>query len=83
MKAHKAHYVNEKYVLARDPICIIASEASARVIQEDINKWANFDGFGPVSKKRLPLPIVVHQWNTQFDIYLRYGAVPGILNRRS
>ena len=72
VKYHKKRYAGWRFIMAQDVIAVISSEASAEVIQKDIDDWSTFD-VGPQSKQRLPLPIVVHQWNPEFKLYLRYG----------
>jgi hypothetical protein len=75
VKAHKAHFRHRKFVMSQEPIAIIASEESNDVLEADIKAWHDWDlGYGPPSKRRLPLPIVVHQWNPAFNTYLRFGA---------
>jgi hypothetical protein len=72
VKCHRAHYKNHRFILAQDVIQIIATELPKETILADIKRWADQD-VGPRSKQRLPLPIVVHQWNPDFTTYLRFG----------
>lgn len=74
VKAHTAHFKNHAYPMAQDMVAIIATEAPDKIIRADIAHWANLD-VGPPSKKRLPLPIVVHQWNHKFSTYLQFGQL--------
>jgi len=74
VKVHKAHYRHHRFAMAQQVIAIIATEAKSDVIQRDIALWANQDS-GPPSKKRLPLPIVVHQWDPEADLYTRIEEI--------
>lgn len=71
VKAHRAHFKNHRFILAQAPIVIISTEAATEVIQAHILAWATKD-MGPPSKKRLPLPIVVHQWSPANNVYKRF-----------
>ena len=72
VKAHTSHFKNHPYPMAQDVIAIIATEVPEAIIRADIDHWANLD-IGPPSKMRLPLPIVVHQWNHKFSLYIQFG----------
>ena len=73
VKLHKEQHKNKKFIMAQEMIAIIATEVEGEVIKADIHSWATA-GHGPPSKQRLPLPIVVHQWNHKFGIYLLFGG---------
>lgn len=75
VRNHRARYVQSDFVMAQPVIAVIATEASKEVIEDDIKFWKELD-MGPRSKQRLPLPIVVHQWNPRFNMYLRFGEMP-------
>ena len=70
VKAHKAHYRHHRFILAQTPIAIISSEVDKDIILADIHEWATQDRGSP-SRQRLPMPIIVHQWNHAFNIYVR------------
>jgi hypothetical protein len=74
VKHHKKQFRLHRFPMAQESIAIIASEAPTEIIRADIAAWANAD-VGPPSKQRLPLPIVVHQWNPRYQTYLRFGLV--------
>lgn len=71
---HRSLYKHNKFPLAQEVIAIIATEADADTIRKDIQEWRYYS-VGPRSKRRLPLPIVVHQWNPKSNLYLRYGEM--------
>jgi hypothetical protein len=73
VKLHKEQHKHRKFIMAQNMIAIISSEESNEIIEADIHAWSTQD-HGPPSRQRLPLPIVVHQWNPKFNIYLRFGA---------
>ena len=75
IRHHREHYKNVDYVMAQPVIVIIATEASNEIIDADIKFWKELD-HGPRSRQRLPLVIVVHQWNPRFNRYLRFGEHP-------
>lgn len=73
VRAHRALYKNHRFTMAQTVIAIIATEESNLSVEEAIHSWATLDR-GPPSRQRLPLPIVVHQWNPRHQTYLRFGA---------
>ena len=72
VRHHREFYRGCSFVMAKPVVGIIATEAPGDVIKEDIEFWRFLD-LGPRSKRRLPLLIVVHQWDHQFNTYLRFG----------
>lgn len=74
VRHHKEQYKHHKFAMAQPVIAIIATEAPDEIIRKDIHTWATLDGACPQSKKRLPLPIVIHQWNPSFNLYIHFGA---------
>lgn len=72
VKLHKEQHKHRRFIMAQTPMAIISSEIEKHLIQTDIKAWAE-QGVGPPSKQRLPLPIVVHQWNDRYKTYLRFG----------
>lgn len=75
VRYHKEHYKYSRFVMAQRVITIIATESPKDVIEKDIEFWATLEGRHPRSVQRLPLPIVVHQWQPEYKIYLRFGEI--------
>lgn len=74
VRVHRARYKNHRFPMAQTVRAVIATAAPDDQIRTDIYSWANADGLGPQSKRRLPLPIVVHQWQPKLECWIRFGV---------
>ena len=74
VKVHLERHKMARFPMAQTVHVIIATVADDQIIREDIYDLNTLDGIGPQSRRRLPLPIVVHQWNPQQETYIRFGV---------
>ena len=72
VRHHRAQYRNVPFVMAQTVTVVISTEAAKEIIEKDVKFWKDLD-YGPRSRQRLPLKILVHQWNHNFNMYIRFG----------
>jgi len=72
VKVHRAHFKHRQFPMAQNPIAVIVSEDPKEIILADMLAWVRADR-GPPSKMRLPLPVVVYQWDHDIGIYQQFG----------